>query len=125
MPKGKKQFQHTNTPQNGRRAIKGLWGIKGKIKNCDIKEKEKQFNVLNNMCLQKYAIHNIEKNENIQIEMPNTIEPHSQCPYCDYVYTQKQIDMNEVVPCNKCYKCFVGDCENYPCDCEFSDDEDD
>lgn len=69
MPKGKTQVLHTNTPQNGRRAIAGNWGIKGKIKNSDIKEKNKQFYVLNNMCLQKYAINNIQKIDNIQVEM--------------------------------------------------------
>lgn len=42
----------------------------------------------------------------------------SSCPKCETTYTQKQIDDGEVVPCNRCYKCFVGECGKDNCDCE-------
>lgn len=46
------------------------------------------------------------------------------CPNCENTYTNAQIDSGEVVPCVRCCKCFVGDCGNTACECEFSDDED-
>jgi hypothetical protein len=55
---------------------------------------------------------------------------NSKCPCCENTYTEAQIQSEEVVPCNKCYKCFVGDCGNTNCDCydddddEYDDDED-
>jgi hypothetical protein len=45
------------------------------------------------------------------------------CPDCENIYTDVQIENGKVVPCNRCYKCFVGDCGNINCECEFSDDE--
>jgi len=42
----------------------------------------------------------------------------SSCPKCETTYTQKQIDDGEVVPCNRCYKCFVGECGKDNCECE-------
>jgi hypothetical protein len=42
----------------------------------------------------------------------------SSCPKCENTYTQKQIDDGEVVPCNKCYKCFVGECGKDNCECD-------
>jgi hypothetical protein len=47
----------------------------------------------------------------------------SQCPDCDLTYTQKQIDEYTVMPCNRCYKCFVGDCGKDNCECEFDDEK--
>lgn len=48
----------------------------------------------------------------------------SKCPCCENTYTEAQIQSEEVVPCIRCYKCFVGDCGNTSCDCEFTDDDD-
>lgn len=45
----------------------------------------------------------------------------SSCPTCANTYTQKQIDGGEVVPCNRCYKCFVGECGKDNCACEFAE----
>ena len=45
-------------------------------------------------------------------------EVSSKCPCCENVYTEAQIESEEVVPCNKCYKCFVGDCGVTSCDCD-------
>ena len=47
----------------------------------------------------------------------------SKCPCCENTYIEAQIQSEEVVPCIRCYKCFVGDCGNTSCDCEFTDDE--
>ena len=47
----------------------------------------------------------------------------SKCPCCENTYTDAQIEREEVVPCNKCYKCFVGDCGNTNCDCDDDDEE--
>lgn len=51
-------------------------------------------------------------------------EGFSICPNCENTYTNAQIDSEEVVPCVRCYKCFVGDCGITACECVFSDDED-
>ena len=51
-------------------------------------------------------------------------EGFSICPHCENTYTNAQIDSEEVVPCVRCYKCFVGDCGITACECVFSDDED-
>ena len=47
-----------------------------------------------------------------------------ECDYCENTFSDAQIDSGEVVPCGRCYKCFVGDCGKTNCDCVFSDDED-
>lgn len=47
----------------------------------------------------------------------------SSCPKCENTYTQKQIDDGEVVPCNRCYKCFVGECGEDNCECVFDDEK--
>lgn len=47
----------------------------------------------------------------------------SSCPKCENTYTQKQIDDEEVVPCNQCYKCFVGECGKDNCECVFDDEK--
>jgi len=49
----------------------------------------------------------------------------SQCPHCFNIYTNSNIDSGVVTPCVRCYKCFVGDCGNYACDCVFSSDDED
>ena len=49
----------------------------------------------------------------------------SSCPDCWNDYTDAQIESGEVVPCNRCYKCFVGDCGKTNCDCDDTEEEDD
>jgi hypothetical protein len=46
------------------------------------------------------------------------------CPDCGNEYTDAQIESGEVVPCNRCYKCFVGDCGKTNCDCDDTEEED-
>ena len=47
------------------------------------------------------------------------------CPDCWNDYTDAQIESGEVVPCNRCYKCFVGECGKTNCDCYDTEEEDD
>jgi hypothetical protein len=41
----------------------------------------------------------------------------SWCPHCSNTYTNNDIESGRVVPCPRCYKCFVGDCGITSCDC--------
>ena len=45
-------------------------------------------------------------------------EAASKCPFCGNIYTEKDIEDGNVVPCPTSYKCFVGDCGNFACECE-------
>ena len=65
-----------------------------------------------------------EEEAEVEEEEEKEEEGCSVCPYCENTYTEEQIESGEVNPCNRCYKCFVGDCENVACDCEFSDETD-
>ena len=44
------------------------------------------------------------------------------CPHCSNTYSEDDVLSGKVTPCTKCYKCYVGDCEIYGCDC-YQDEE--
>ena len=43
------------------------------------------------------------------------------CPDCKNVYTDEDIELGIVLPCSVCYKCYLGDCETYSCNCNEND----
>ena len=53
----------------------------------------------------------------------NEGEEMSSCPFCERTYSDGDIVNGSVVPCTRCYKCFVGDCGHYACECVFTDDD--
>ena len=39
------------------------------------------------------------------------------CEDCGTTYTNEDIESGLVTPCPECYKCYVGECAYYSCDC--------
>jgi len=77
-----------------------------------------------NEVLKEKLKHHVDWRERAKMEEKEEEEEGcSVCPNCENTYTEGQIESGEVVPCNRCYKCFVGDCGSTACECEFSDDE--
>jgi hypothetical protein len=73
-------------------------------------------------CYEKYEEkYYEEEEEEEEIDIPD--DGYSKCPDCDNIYTNANIDSGRVVPCARCYKCYVGCCGNTRCECVFSDDD--
>ena len=67
----------------------------------------------------KMSIEQLKMNKTCE----KSIEDISLCLCCENTYTNADIESKAVTPCNKCYKCFVGDCAITACDC-MDEDED-
>ena len=39
------------------------------------------------------------------------------CPDCETIYNDEDMQSGLVTPCPECYKCYVGECAYYSCDC--------
>ena len=39
------------------------------------------------------------------------------CEDCKNTYTSYEVENGLVTPCPECYKCYVGECAYYSCDC--------
>jgi hypothetical protein len=66
MPKGKNKFIRITDPQNGRRAVKGQWGITGKVSYNQLQNKLKHKDFINCITQQQYIKKNIQITDEIE-----------------------------------------------------------
>ena len=48
-----------------------------------------------------------------------TDEVACSCPFYERTCTDGDIANGSVIPCVRCYKCFVGECGHFACECSF------